>query len=123
MHTVLDWWEVVGPARIRAHMRETVRGAAVDCAEAWGVDAFPCGEGLMSGPMLLVPLPDSAHGGGGNGGVCDYADAEALQNRLFAEGVEVPVKAIEGRLYVRISAHCHNERADYHALRDAVLRW
>jgi isopenicillin-N epimerase len=44
-----------------------------------------------------------------------------MQNRLFDEGIEVPIKAIEGKLYVRISAHVHNEVSDYHQLRDCVL--
>ena len=44
------------------------------------------------------------------------------QNRLFEDGIEVPIKAIEGKLYVRLSAHVHNELSDYEALRECVLR-
>ena len=50
------------------------------------------------------------------------ARAALRQNRLFEEGIEVPIKAIEGKLYVRLSAHVHNELSDYKALRECVLR-
>ena len=38
----------------------------------------------------------------------------------FVHGIEVPVKLIHGALYVRISAHIYNRRADYERLADAV---
>ena len=38
----------------------------------------------------------------------------------FVHGIEVPAKLISGALYVRISAHIYNRRADYERLADAV---
>lgn len=35
--------------------------------------------------------------------------------------LQVPVKAIEGRLYVRISAHIYNTPQDYRTLSAAVM--
>ncbi len=34
---------------------------------------------------------------------------------------QVPVKCIQGQLYVRISAHIYNVRADFERLAEAVL--
>jgi hypothetical protein len=39
----------------------------------------------------------------------------------WEHGVEAPVKALGGQLYVRISAHVYNEPGDYEALGRAVL--
>lgn len=36
--------------------------------------------------------------------------------------LQVPVKAIQNRLYVRVSAHVYNRAEDYEALASAVLR-
>lgn len=44
----------------------------------------------------------------------------AVQEALYARGVEVPVKVHAGCLFVRISAHVYNTTADYAALADAV---
>ena len=35
--------------------------------------------------------------------------------------VQVPIKAIQGQLYVRISCHIHNELKDYENLGEAIL--
>ena len=77
LHFVLDWWHAVGPERIRRHMRDTVRSAAEDCATAWGVEPWPCGKELHSGPMVLVPLPLSCNRT--DGVPATYADAELIQ--------------------------------------------
>ena len=34
---------------------------------------------------------------------------------------QVPVKAVEGKLYVRISAHMYNELSEYKTLGEAIL--
>ena len=51
---------------------------------------------------------------------------KAVQDALhFRHAIECPVKTLEGRLYVRISAAVYNTPADYARLADAVnaLRW
>ena len=46
----------------------------------------------------------------------------APQNVLHhSYSVEVPVKFLAGRLWVRISSHVYNTLADYERLADAVL--
>ena len=73
----------------------------------------------FSGSMLLVPLPDAVNG---RSTVHSCADKEAfaLQNALFARGVEVPVKAVEGRLYLRLSCHVHNSMDQFQRLARVV---
>lgn len=44
-----------------------------------------------------------------------------LQDMLhYNHHVEVPVKCVQGQLYVRISAHVYNVLEDYHRLAEAV---
>jgi hypothetical protein len=61
--------------------------------------------------------------GGGTGAVTPCSeDASWIQNHLhFRRAIEVPIKLLGGRLYVRISAHVYNELGDYERLADAVL--
>ena len=71
--------------------------------------------------MTLVPLPDRVAGGIDTTKGCSDAQAFALQNALYEQGVEVPVKCIGGRLYLRISCHIHNDEDDFARLA-AVLK-
>ena len=45
-----------------------------------------------------------------------------MQDHMFGQGVEVPVKCFDGWLYVRISAFVYNHASDYQALADLVQR-
>ena len=62
-------------------------------ADAWGTElGLP--EELLS-TMALVELPSLLPPPLG------YEEAERVQNALYLQGIEVPVKALNGRLYVR----------------------
>ena len=51
-----------------------------------------------------------------------YNDAEIVQNYQFNEHmIEVPVKCIQGDLYVRVSCHVYNCIGDYEHLARVVL--
>jgi hypothetical protein len=69
--------------------------------------------------MLLVPLPDRVNGINTYRG-CTDKDAFQLQNLLYSLNIEVPVKCIEGRLYLRLSCHIYNTIDQYHYLAKVV---
>lgn len=69
----------------------------------------------MCGSMALVRLPARLQQGSGTS-----AEAKAIQDALFAQQVEVPVKALGGVLYVRVSCAVYNELQDYRKLEEAV---
>ena len=71
------------------------------------------------GSMLLVPLPDRVNGISTYRG-CSDKDAFQLQNLLYSQNIEVPVKCIEGRLYLRLSCHIYNTIDQYHYLAKVV---
>ncbi|KAG2497474.1 hypothetical protein HYH03_004628 [Edaphochlamys debaryana] len=71
----------------------------------------------MCGMMALVELP----GGLAASEPATSADAKYVQDLLHhRHAVEVPVKAVQGRLYVRLSSHVYNTLDDYKRLADAV---
>lgn len=112
----------MGPERIREHNSNLARKAAEMLVEAWGTELLVPVQ--MFGPMILVRLPNILL----ETVQCIKSDetcgprTQVIQDQLhFDFNVEVPVKQIQRKLYVRISAHIHNEMRDYEVLRDAVL--
>ncbi|CAH1226841.1 NFS1 [Branchiostoma lanceolatum] len=115
--TVLDFWQCVGPERIRTYLHDMVTQAAQLLVEKWNTGLLaPLN---MFASMALVQLPPAFHGGA----VATYDLAEKIQNQLYHRfNIEVPLKAVQGELYVRISAHIYNDLADYETLGDAILQ-
>ena len=74
----------------------------------------------LNGCLICVQLPNALYGS------CQqvtYTQAEIIQNTLYHRfNIEVPIKAIDGHLYVRISAHIYNELGEYEELADAVSK-
>lgn len=122
LDATLDFWDprlgpVGGLAAAQRYMRDTARQAAASLHERWGV--APAAQPELFGAMVLVPLPEF-RAFRGNGALA-YDQAEAVQNALFRLGFEVPVKALDGRLFVRISAHIYNYAQEYEQLGEAVM--
>ncbi|XP_077977327.1 uncharacterized protein LOC144432898 [Glandiceps talaboti] len=116
LHTVLDFWDTVGPDKIRKYIYTLAKQAADLLVEKWQTRLLAPQD--MFGSMVLVQLPSTLH----KGKTCDYNLAESIQNQLFhCFDTEVPIKAVQGELYVRISVHIYNELSEYQQLTDAVL--
>jgi len=75
------------------------------------LDTEPGAEEGM-GAMGVVRLP--------NTGAATREQAEALRGRLLDRRVDAPVHAIDGALWLRISAHAYNEIEDYERLAGAL---
>eukprot|EP00927_Polykrikos_kofoidii_P049118 TRINITY_DN43244_c0_g1_i1.p1 TRINITY_DN43244_c0_g1~~TRINITY_DN43244_c0_g1_i1.p1 ORF type:complete len:355 (-),score=46.60 TRINITY_DN43244_c0_g1_i1:304-1368(-) len=118
LDAVLAFWDAVGIDQARNYSHSVARDAAEELADAWGTGLGA--PAYMFGPMVLVELP-ALPALSTQSGNFEYAHAEAVQNSLFRKRIEVPVKALSGRLFVRISAHIYSEMSDYEPLRDAVL--
>ncbi|WP_051340992.1 aminotransferase class V-fold PLP-dependent enzyme [Azospirillum halopraeferens] len=105
----------LGGPRLMAENRRRAAAAVRMLEEAWGVRA-PVVPETMTGAMRLVPLPD-------DGLAADRASADALRRRLWQEfRVEVPVLALEGRLWVRPAAQAYTTPDDVRRLAAAVGR-
>ncbi|XP_076445354.1 uncharacterized protein LOC143283115 isoform X2 [Babylonia areolata] len=116
VHTVLDFWEAVDVHRARSHMYSMAKYAGNHLSAKWGTGL--AATGTMFGAMTLVELPKALYP---EEAAVTYAIAEHIQNRLYNEfNIEVPVKALQGRLYVRVSLHLHTSTDDVGMLEKAV---
>lgn len=119
LDTCLDFWDAISLETAQLHNQYLAVDVAEMLSDAWGTKMGIPAE--LLGPMALVELPElPAFGPAGENGLT-YEHAEAVQNSLFRRSIEVPVKALSGKLYVRTSSHIYNCTEDYEVLRDAVL--
>ena len=92
---------------------------------AWRISAGEAADGpavprLPAPPMSLVPLPALVAGTPTTG--CTDKQAFQVQEWLHHKHrIEAPVKCVQGRLFVRISAHVYNSLDDYRHLARIVL--
>lgn len=99
-------------------MRSTARAAAEALVSAWGTDVLAPWECFAS--MVLVRLPAGCVPVNDGEEITDD-HAKVVQDTLYEKfSIEVPVKNIAGKLYVRISAHVYNCKEDYDVLASAV---
>lgn len=80
--------------------------------------------GLHAPMMALVQLPMDISGGNQLvGKQMTSTDAKRVQDFLYSQHVEVPVKCVGGVLYVRVSCHVYNTPQEFECLADAMLRY
>jgi isopenicillin-N epimerase len=140
----LRWWRAIGARRAGDYMSATLAGGVAALLARWRTHTLvPL---AMCSNMALVRLPVDTPPGAASAscaapaaladvaallarhppaadGPATSADAKEWQDWLHFEArVEVPVKCIQGCLYVRISAHVYNVAADYDTLANAVAR-
>jgi selenocysteine lyase/cysteine desulfurase len=73
--------------------------------------------------MALVQLPLEISGGSKlDCRQMTSTDAKRVQDFLFSQNVEVPVKCVQGVLYVRVSCHLYNTAEEFDSLAIAMLR-
>jgi selenocysteine lyase/cysteine desulfurase len=127
---VVKHWERLGVEKVRKEMKETLRQGIFVLAGHWHPEhAHPdawagrvtltrfdgeCSSAGFLSPMALVALPFSEGK--------TSTDAKKLQDALYELKVEVPVKLINQRLYVRVSCHVYNRPEDFERLAHAVSR-
>ena len=122
--STLNMWENMpgGISGCRQYNRTLLDQAVNLLMSEWNLadEDMPCPLNMRSSsPMALVPLPKQLSQLKNTGldimesGATDrhaYSLQELLHHKFF---LEVPVKCLEGRIYVRISAHVYNTIDDY----------
>jgi len=118
--TQLEEWAAWDTGRARQYMHELARTSAAALTEAWGTQHLALAPPDMFGSMVMVGVPLSCAGIKA-GEEAFPAHAKYVQDTLHhTYKIEVPVKAVNQALYVRISAHVYNHHIDYKALRSAI---
>lgn len=108
----LAFLDRLGPERVRQHNHRLAVEAGRRLAEAWGTEVgAPPG---LTGSMVTVRLPDGLG--------TTQAEGLELRRRLLDERrIQVPINALAGGLWARVSAQVYNHESEIEALADAVL--
>lgn len=107
----LDFYQMMGGAAVPARLHANAMAAASALCEAWQIDLPATAAHL--GAMVTLPLPLARP--------ATQDEANRLRDQLWHQHrIEVPLFALKGCLWLRISAQLYNTLADYQALADAV---
>lgn len=116
LNECLRFWSHYGMKMIMDHNIKLAKDASDMLVRMWKTSKLTSDD--ISGPMRCIKLPISDH----DTSSFKYDDAEIIQNQLYHDfNIEVPIKTINGNLYVRISAHIHNYIEQYEQLGHAIL--
>ena len=125
---VLDYWEQqpivdVDAVPVRIKINNQLREAAQLLSRSWHGNqdwerSLLAPWKLHSPMMVLVRLPDTMQSSPSTS-----EQAKAVQDFLYDNFIEVPIKCIRGVLYVRISCHIYNEMNKYQRLADTMLKF
>lgn len=123
---VLDFWTNCNPEMVRLHCKNVLRQGIQILAAAWhhsrDVSSWPGNvtlvdfESSILSPMALVSLPTRLP----THDPATSTDAKKVQDYLYSQRIEVPIKCINGKLYVRVSCHIYNQRNDFEHLATAI---
>jgi isopenicillin-N epimerase len=104
--------DVLGVAAMREHNHRLAWQSAQRLAARWG-RPWTTPEAMV-GCMVSVPLPERF-------GPADAATAQRLRDALlFEHGIEIPVIALAGALWLRLSIQVYNDEGDIERLAEAV---
>lgn len=106
VEAALSFHEALGGPVLRERNRALAEQGAAILAAALGTEAGADPE--LSGAMRLVRLPIA--------GAATPELALAARHQLEIRGCDAPVSAVDGGLWLRLSAQAYNEEADYERL-------
>jgi selenocysteine lyase/cysteine desulfurase len=119
---VLEYWKDQGLDKVRKQMKETLTTGIDILATYWhpectdwpGTVTLAAMDSRLLSPMALVRLPERF-------GADNTSDnAKRIQDWLYSQTIEVPIKCIQGQLYVRVSCHMYNRAFHFETLAKAI---
>ena len=75
--------------------------------------------GISAPMMTLVRLPESICGAWNDRKTS--TDAKQIQDFLYSQHIEVPIKCVRGVLYARVSCHLYNHGEEFDRLARALI--
>eukprot|EP01147_Barroeca_monosierra_P008703 gene8703-1092_t len=144
--SALDFWEAHGLHRVQSYSYGLLQKATAYLKDQWGTKGILLSESepTLHASMAIIQLPENrdyavcmepirkirqtSENCTNNLNKSEVTKQEDtvitnvhIQDWLFQQGIEVPVKSIHGKWYVRISAHIYNRMEDYEHLSEAIL--
>jgi len=134
--TILDYWNRKNPDKVRTINHTLLLDAISRLAYQWHSSSLPSNwmhcdtetqeNVLLQQQIILVPtdmnafmalirLPTTISGKNIEDSKSS-TEAKKLQDYLYSQNIEVPIKCIQGVLYVRISCHIYNTLEQYDVL-------
>ena len=125
---VLDYWNGIDLPAIRTGIRiNLIEGVRILCSY-WHPNVIDYNSSMtlvpmhLSAPtMTLVRLPNTISGN--NSSRKTSTDAKRIQDYLYQNNIEVPVKCIRGTIYVRVSCHVYNMSDDFDRLGRILMKY
>ena len=108
--TALDFHQRLGGTSLMSRNVALATEAAAMLADRLGTEVGTTA--ALTGAMGVVRLPTAAP--------ATTEWALRLRQKLLDARTDAPVQALDGAIWLRISAHAYNEMADYEALADIV---
>ncbi len=102
--------EALGSEATWRYTSELAWSSAQQLTQRWGLPFLS--ERSLVGPMVSVPLPKALGQ--------EAPDAKRLQGQLQRQGIEVPIKALAGQLWARLSLAPYCDAEDVSRFADAV---
>lgn len=123
LYSNLELWSILNDHGAIEYCTNLARKAAEYLKDEWKTSLLV--DSALCSTMLCVQLPsnflDKLFNESNQKASLNYDQAEHVQNFLyFKHSIEVPIKAVQNKLYVRISAHVYNNLEDYKRLANAV---
>lgn len=121
---MLLWWKRVSASAAREYCESLQRDATQLLCSRWGRSTHA--PRVYYSHMACIELPYSAWPAGSAPAAGAEPAATSVHSKLiqdtlhYVHNVEVPVKCLNGRLYVRISAGIYNVLADYERLANVI---
>jgi len=127
---ICDYWKSANVDIVREAMQRNLNEGVRILVSQWhgvdesnNLDDFTLVPLDMHAPMMaLVRLPDDISGKGSKERKTS-TDAKRLQDYLYDNHIEVPIKCINGILFTRVSCHVYNEVREYEKLAEVALKY
>ena len=126
---ICDYWKSVNVDIVRETMSRNLKAGVRILISQWhganksNLDDFTLVPLDMHAPMMaLVRLPDDISGISSKERKTS-TDAKILQDYLYDNHVEVPIKCINGILFTRVSCHLYNDGREFERLAEVALKY
>ena len=111
---LVAFWNHVGLDRARAYCTSLLRDACTMLCDAWRSSTQAPTEFYSHMALVELPAPTVQRikeyvGDSAAAGPASSTHAKAMQDFLYSQHIECPVKCLDGKLFVRISAMVYNQ--------------